>query len=255
MVKRAVAGEVLAIVPARGGSKSIPRKNVQLLGGVPLIAYSVAAARQARTVTRVIVSTDDEEIAAVAKCWGAQVPFLRPSELAQDDTLDLPVFEHALWWLQEHEGYRPQIVVQLRPTSPFRPPDCVDRAVETLQNQPAADSVRGVVLSGQNPYKMWRVATEGALQPLLADEFAEPYNMPRQQLPPTFWQTGHVDAIRSATILDQHSMTGKTIYPLVLDPAYTVDIDTILDLERAEWTLGRGHLDLVRPPAPTNTED
>jgi CMP-N-acetylneuraminic acid synthetase len=113
--------ETLALIPARGGSKGIPRKNIKSFAGYPLIAWSIAAAKQSSLVTRVIVSTDDEEIAAVAREWGAETPFLRPDELAQDKTTDLPVFEHALKWLEDVEGYRPDIVVQLRPTSPFRP--------------------------------------------------------------------------------------------------------------------------------------
>jgi N-acylneuraminate cytidylyltransferase len=118
--------QVLAIIPARGGSKSIPRKNIRPLAGHPLIAYSIAAALEAHSVTRTIISTDDEEIAEVARRYGAETPFLRPAEFAQDNTTDLPVFEHALGWLMENEAYNPDIVVQLRPTSPIRPPDCVD---------------------------------------------------------------------------------------------------------------------------------
>jgi len=112
--------EVLALIPARGGSKSIPRKNIKPLAGFPLIAYSIAAGIAAETVTRVIVSTEDEQIAKIAKSYGAEVPFLRPAEFALDNTPDLPVFEHALKWLQENEQYEPNIIVQLRPTSPFR---------------------------------------------------------------------------------------------------------------------------------------
>ena len=112
--------EVLALIPARGGSKSIPRKNIRSFAGYPLIAYSIAAGRMAETVTRVVVSTDDEEIATVARQYGAEVPFLRPAAFSQDEIPDLPVFRHALEWLAEQEGYRPEIVVQLRPTSPLR---------------------------------------------------------------------------------------------------------------------------------------
>jgi hypothetical protein len=118
--------EVLAVIPARGGSKGIPRKNIRDFAGYPLIAYSIAAGLQSELVTRTIVSTDDEEIAQVARQWGAEVPFLRPDEIAQDQTLDLPVFQHALAWLAEHEDYHPDVVVQLRPTSPVRPRGCVD---------------------------------------------------------------------------------------------------------------------------------
>ena len=113
--------QVLALIPARGGSKGIPGKNIRSFSGYPLIAYSIAAGLQSERVTRVIVSTDDPEIAQVAKAYGAEVPFLRPSELAQDQTLDLPVFKHALDWLRENESYQPELVVQLRPTSPIRP--------------------------------------------------------------------------------------------------------------------------------------
>jgi len=240
--------EVLAIIPARGGSKGIPRKNIRDFAGYPLIAYSIAAGLQAETVTRVIVSTDDEEIAAVSRGCGADVPFLRPAEYAQDNTLDLPVFQHALRWLAEHEQYRPDVVIQLRPTSPIRPPDCVDRAVNLLLTHAEANSVRGVVPAAQNPFKMWRVdAASGQMQPLLTVEgIAEPYNAPRQVLPPVYWQTGHIDAVRPATILEG-SMSGKVILALTLDPRYTVDIDDLNDWQQAEWLLRQGGLSVVLP--------
>lgn len=244
MVKQA---EVLALVPARGGSKSIPRKNIQPFAGHPLLAYSTAAGLKAGSVRRVIVSTDDEEIAAVARAYGAEVPFLRPASLAQDDTPDLPVFDHALGWLEREQDYRPDVVVQLRPTSPLRPTDCVDRAVGILLDHPEADSVRGIVPAGQNPYKMWRLTPEGHMRPLLEGEFKEAYNLPRQSLPPTYWQTGHIDAIRTRTILDKRSMSGEVILPLLLDPRYTVDIDNPRDWERAEWYLTQAGLDAVWP--------
>ncbi|MFZ6026474.1 MAG: cytidylyltransferase domain-containing protein [Chloroflexota bacterium] len=239
--------DVLALVPARGGSKSIPRKNIAALGGHPLIAYSIAAGLQARLVTRTVVSTDDEEIAAVARQYGADVPFLRPAEFAQDNTTDFPVFTHALGWLAENEGYSPQIVVQLRPTSPIRPPDLVDEAVQILIDHVDADSVRGVVPSGQNPHKMWRITPNGRMAPLLAVEgLAEPYNAPRQALPPTYWQTGHIDAIRVSTIIQQNSLSGEVILPVIVDSRYTIDIDTPRDLERAASLLQSG-LAMVKP--------
>src|SRR4030065_943344 len=148
--------EIFALIPARGGSKSTPHKNIPPLAGFPLIAYSIAAAKQSNLVTRTIVSTDDDEIARIAREYGAETPFMRPAEFAQDHTTDFPVFSHALGWLKEHEGYQPEVVVQLRPTSPMRPPGCVDQSVQVLLDHPEADSVRGVIPSGQNPYKMWR---------------------------------------------------------------------------------------------------
>jgi N-acylneuraminate cytidylyltransferase len=238
--------KVLAIVPARGGSKSIPRKNIKLFNGYPLIAYSIVAGHRAKSVNRIIVSTDDPNIAAIARDYDAEVPFLRPAELGRDDTPDLPVFEHALCWLDTHEGYRPDIIVQLRPTSPLRPVKCVDEAVSLLLNNPLADSLRAVTPSGQNPYKMWRIQDE-FLIPIIKSEIYEPYNIPRQELPQTFWQTGHVDVIRYETIVKKHSMVGEHIMPLIIDSTYATDLDTLEDWEFAEWILSHRNLDIVRP--------
>ncbi len=240
--------DILALIPARGGSKGIPRKNIKLFAGYPLIAWSIAAAKQAELVTRVIVSTDDEEIAAVAREWGAETPFLRPAELAQDKTTDLPVFEQALKWLEDVEAYRPDVVVQLRPTSPIRPRGMVDDAIRILLDHDDADCVRGVVPAGQNPFKMWRFNGEGRpLNPLLeVDGVAEPYNAPRQILPPVYWQTGHIDAIRTSTITQKHSLTGDVIYPLMIDPKYTVDIDNLPDWAKYEALVYSG-LEMVSP--------
>jgi YrbI family 3-deoxy-D-manno-octulosonate 8-phosphate phosphatase len=238
--------QVLAIIPARGGSKSVPRKNIRQLAGHPLLAYSIAAGLQATSISRVIVSTDDEEIAEIARSYGAEVPFMRPTALAQDDTTDFPVFRHALDWLAENESYSPNIIIQLRPTSPLRPPGLVDEAVKLLRGHPEVDSARGVIPSGQNPYKMWRINAAGHMVPLLTDGFEQPYNMPRQQLPATYWQTGHIDAIRHKT-LEAGSLSGSVILPLILDPRYAVDIDTDRDHERAEWIIRQGDLALVLP--------
>lgn len=241
--------EVLALIPARGGSKGIPRKNIRDFCGYPLIAYSIAAGLQAETVTRVIVSTDDEEIAAVARAWGAETPFLRPAEFAQDKTTDLPVFAHALEWLEKNEGYRPDVVVQLRPTSPIRPVGLVDEAVRILLQHPDADSARGIVPAGQNPHKMWRLpgGIDSPMKNLLDVEgIEEPYNAPRQILPDVYWQTGHIDAIRPAVILNG-SMSGRNIYPLLIDPNFTVDLDNLRDWARAEWLALNGGLQMVWP--------
>jgi N-acylneuraminate cytidylyltransferase len=240
--------EILALIPARGGSKGILRKNIRLFAGYPLIAWSIAAAKQSDLVTRVIVSTDDEEIAAVAREWGAETPFLRPAEFAQDNTTDLPVFEHALKWLADVEGYRPDVVIQLRPTSPIRPRTMVDDAIRVLANHTNADCVRGVVPAAQNPFKMWRFNGDSKpLQPLLeVAGIDEPYNAPRQILPPVYWQTGHIDAILVSTITQKKSLTGDVIYPLLIDPKYTVDIDTLPDWAKYEALVYSG-LEMVSP--------
>lgn len=241
---------MLGIVPARGGSKSIPRKNLRQLGDHPLLAYAIAAGLQARLVDRVIVSTDDPEIAEVGRQYGAEVPFMRPASLATDSAPDFPLFLHALERLEADEGYRPDIVVQLRPTSPLRPPGLVDAAVEALLADPTADCARSVTRPSQNPFKMWKDGPGGSLVPLVPTDLHEPYNMPRQALPRVYWQTGHVDAIRTSTILEQQSLTGRRIIPVHCDPEYCVDIDHEADLQLAEWRLVRLGSEVVRPGAP-----
>ena len=228
--------EVLALIPARGGSKALPRKNVRLLAGKPLIAHSIGHALAAETVTRTVVSTDDEEIAEAARAAGAEVPFMRPAELAQDDSRDLGVFQHALLWLHENEGYSPELVVHLRPTHPVRRVERIDEAVRALAADPSADSLRSVSAPEQTPYKMWRVAG-GYLEPLLEVEgLPDAHSRPRQLLPEVWWQNGYVDVVRTQTILELESMTGVRILPFVVDEP-TVEIDYEDALKRAEELL------------------
>ena len=238
------AAKVLAIIPARGGSKSIPRKNIRDFAGYPLIAYSISAGLTAETISRVIVSTDDEEIAAISRDHGAEVPFIRPESFSRDDTPDLPVFQHALDWLKSNEGYQPEIIVQLRPTSPFRRTEHINQAVLGLLEHPDADSIRTVCTPFQNPYKMWRIDANGFMQPIITSDFAEPYNLPRQALPEVYWQTGYVDVAWTDTILSKNSMTGERILPLVIGAEEWIDIDSPDDWRRAERLLESGEINL-----------
>ena len=246
MVKKA---EVLAVVQARGGSKGLVNKNLAIVQGHPLVAYSVSSALAAIGVTRTIVSTDSEAIAEAARAYGAEAPFLRPASIAADDTPDLPLFEHALEWLWEHERYRPQIVVQLRPTTPLRPRGLIDRAISLLKSDRQADCVRAVTKPKQTPYKMWRPGADGYMTQLLEIDLAEPYNLPRQKLPVVLWQTGHVDVIWTRTILEQHSLTGRRVRPIIVDPPYCFDIDSAEDIEAAGRALACGTLDIDTPAA------
>lgn len=147
--------EVLAIIPARSGSKSVIDKNIRIVAEKPMLAWSIEHAKASRLINRVIVSTDSERYADIAREYGAEVPFIRPAEYATDTALDIDVFRHALNWLAENEGYHPDIVVQLRPTYPKRNPKDIDAMIEMLANAPEADSVRSVALAGEVPYKMW----------------------------------------------------------------------------------------------------
>ncbi|MDA2923037.1 acylneuraminate cytidylyltransferase family protein [Acidobacteria bacterium AH-259-L09] len=224
---------VLAIIPARGGSKNPPRKNILAFKGKPLIVHSIEQALEAELVGRVIVSTDSEKIAEISLQAGAEVPFMRPGQLARDHSTDLEVFRHALSWLAEHEHYTPEILVHLRPTAPLRPPGLIDMGVRRLLSHPKADSLRTVILTRHTPYKMWRLNGD-YLEPLLTHSpYSEPYNMPRQLLPKVYWQNAYLDITRRSTVMEKDSMTGERILAFVMAPDHDVDIDSQGDLVQA----------------------
>ena len=226
--------KVLAVVPARGGSKGLPGKNLRDLLGHPLMAYSVKAGLDAQYVDRVLVSTDDDEIAATGEKYGAEVPFLRPSDLAADQSTDLEFWLHALDYLREEEGYEPEYVVQLRPTSPIRPTGLIDECVRKL-HEAQADSLRVVTPAPATPYKMWEVDEKSdRMSPLLQlPSVIEPQNQARQTLPQVYWQIGTLDVIRTEVITERHRLSGDAIVPFILDTSYAVDIDTLADFNRA----------------------
>lgn len=240
--------EILALIPARGGSKSLPRKNLLPVGGRPLIAYPIATALDSARITRTIVSTDDEEIAAVSRACGAEVPFLRPAEYATDTATDLDVFRHALTWLREQEGYACDLVVHLRATVPVRRAEVVDDAIDRLLARPDAHALRSVSRPRQSPFKMWRPA--GAfIEPLVAvPGLPEAHSQPRQVLPDVYWQSSYVDIVRPEVVLELGMIAGHRVLPFVVehpspDLDYLEDIPAVeaaLDaLARGEWPAER----------------
>jgi len=237
--------EVLALVPARGRSKGLPRKNLQPMAGIPLVGHAILHGREAQSIDRVVVSTDDEEIAEVAREWGADVPFLRPAALSEDESPDIDAFAHALHWLGEHEGYRPDLVVQLRATAPLRRPELVDLAVARIQAHPEADSLRSVSLSAQSPYKMWSADPAGVLRPISPDATRDVlYDLPRQRLPPTYVQDGFIDIVRPATV-EAGTMSGRRILAFFHgDPVVDIDDGEALRAAERIWLARR------EPPVP-----
>lgn len=232
--------EIIAIIPARGGSKGIKRKNLVKFNGKPLVAHSIEHARNSKLITRVLVSTDDEEIKNVSLEYGAEVPFLRPAELAGDLVLDLPVFEHALDFLKKKENYNAEIVVHLRPTTPYRKIEWIDEAIEALINNPEADSVRSVSKPEKHPYRMFKIAKDGFLDPIMKHEHPLPYLLRRQDLPDVYYYNCVVDVTRPLTIHGKKSMTGDRIFPYVMNPDEVIDIDSQRDLVIAEILFGGG---------------
>lgn len=242
---------VLAVIPARAGSKSVPHKNIREIGGKPMLAHSIDHALASRYINRVIVSTDSKEYAAIAKEYGAEVPFLRPAEYATDTALDYDVFYHALTWLSDNEGYKPDIVVQLRPTYPIRNVEDIDNMIKLLIDHPEADSVRSMSRAQEIPYKMWlqdeskddkaesekekpgKIGTGiamGRVKPLMTD-IPECYNMPRQELPIVYYQNACIDVFRPDVVLYKKSMSGDYILGYEMEENY--DIDTEEDFEKA----------------------
>ena len=229
--------KVMALIPARGGSKSIPKKNIVDLGGFPLIAYSIAAAKLSKHISRIIVSTDSEEIAEVAKQYGAEVPFMRPAEYARDDSEDIEFVQHALDWLGKNEGYVPDLIVHLRPTTPLREAAVIDTAIEEILGDAKATALRSAHESEYTTYKLFR--KEGDYMHFFgAEDFAkneEYYNKPRQALSQTYNCNGYVDVIRPRVLKETGMLHGPCIRAFITERI--ADIDRLQDLDFAHQLL------------------
>ena len=239
ILRYTVRMEVLAIIQARGGSKGIPGKNIKLLLGRPLIYWTIDAAKMAQAVSRVIVSTDDEEIAKISRACGAEVPFMRPKEFAADNAKSIGLLKHALEWLAEHEHYHPDAVVQLKPTNPLRRAEHIDQCVEEFFKTPGIDSLITVTKSPAHPLKTWKFE-QGFLAPFVPEEvfgIHEAAKMPRQALPEAFVQNSCVHVIHPDTILKKNSSIGTRVKGVVMDAEDSINIDRALDFEIAEILL------------------
>lgn len=225
---------VHALIPARGGSKSIPKKNIRNYKGKPLLVHSINAALQSIFIQKVVVSTDCEEIQRIAQRNGAEAPFLRPSYISADDSLDIQCFQHYLSWLRFAKQDVPDIIVHLRPTYPERDPGLVDRCIsQFLKVREKYTSLRSVIPTEKTPFKMYRLI-DNVLIPLFeqVDDIKEPYNQTRQKLPMCYLHNGCIDIMNTKTI-EEGSMTGDRIYPYLMDRSETLDIDTENDWDRS----------------------
>ena len=224
---QAITGQIDAIglITARGGSKRLPGKNIKQLCGKPLIAWTAVAAFKSRFLNRVILSTDDRQIAAVAKKWGVEVPFLRPSALAKDNTPHMDVLDHVVRWLDKHEGRIPEYIILLQPTSPLRTAKDIDAAVEiALKNQ--ADAVVSVFEIQKNPTPVWQLTHKG----LLCDA---KYSH-RRPSAPCFEPNGAIYIIRSSVLMSEKTLYPKRSFPYTMPVSRSLDVDTPWDLHLAE---------------------
>ena len=225
--------EVLAIIPARGGSKGIPMKNIQKLAGKPLISYTISAAKNSKLISKIIVSTDNKKIAKIAKASGVEVPFLRPKKISSDNSSNLVVIKHALDFLKTKEDYEPEIIIWLQPTSPLRTSAKIDESIKLLRNS-NADSVLSVTKSHLHPYRSFWFEKK-YLRPFKA-EFQKYYQ--RQLRPDIFSPTGEVYTFWHKTLKKYNSQFGKKIKPLFAKKdEFIIDIDNPYELFICEMYL------------------
>jgi len=230
--------KILCIIPARSGSKSLPHKNIKNFNGKPLMAWSIEQSKECKykNQIKIVVSTDSEKYRDIAVKWGAEVPFIRPQEISGDLSTDYECIKHAVIWLSENENYKPDIILQLRPTQPCRKVEDINKCLELfLENRNNYDSLRTVVEFEKSPYKMYTIHSNNELQPLhkKVNVIKEPYNQSRQVLPKTYLHNGYID-IFNTEILEKETISGDKIYPYIMNKNDTIDIDTIDDWEKAE---------------------
>ena len=230
MLSKTAKGEILALIPARGGSKGVPDKNIRTLCGYPLIAYTIAAAKMSRSIGRVIVTTDSERIAGIAEAYGAELPFLRPAEYAQDDSPDIDFVRHAILWLHENEGKIPKYVVHLRPTAPLRDPRVIDAAINAIENDAAATSLRSGSLCAHPPYKWFKQGAKEYWTPLFDGLNNDDANLPRQAFPKVYIPNGYVDILKTAFVMRNGLLHGERM--IGFETPGVPDIDMEEDLNR-----------------------
>ena len=229
MTKSNFKKNIIAIIPARSGSKGIKDKNLSLLGGYPLIAYSIILAKLIPEIDQVIVSTDSELYAGVAKKFGADVPFLRPLSLAEDSSSDYDFMSHAVDWYEKND-FLPEYWIHLRPTTPLRESSIIKKAIELILSSKEATSLRSCHLSPESPFKWLRKNSEGYFTNLLGnDSNLDKYNGPRQEYPDVFIPNGYVDIVKSSFIKKNKLLHGDKV--IAFETPFSFEVDSKDELE------------------------
>jgi N-acylneuraminate cytidylyltransferase len=224
---------VVAVIPARSGSKGVVDKNIKLLAGHPLIAYSIAVARLANGIERTIVSTDSEEYASIAREYGAEVPFLRPDEISGDTSTDYDFVRHLLDWMLCNEGNMPKYLVHLRPTTPLREGNYIDAAINRIKKTDSATALRSVHEMSESAYKAFEIE-EGCLKSIGSNSFAlDAANDPRQKFEKTYQANGYVDVIKTAYVIENNKLHGDHVIAFVTP--HVVEVDTVDDFTYLEY--------------------
>lgn len=226
-------GQVVAIIPARSGSKGVKNKNIRCLNGYPMIAYSIAAAKLTKNIDRVVVSTDSEEYAEIARKYGAEAPFLRPAEISGDEATDFEFMQHAIEWFYENEGSVPEYWVHLRVTCPLRDPAVIEKGIEKIKAHPEATCLLSVnkVENFLTAYK-WLIKDGEEYVKSIFFENNDDANLPRKSYPDTYIPNIYVDVLVTENMVRENVLHGKTM--LSMETEETVDIDTEHDFIKAE---------------------
>jgi len=226
--------EIVALIPARSGSKGVPNKNIRSLCGIPLIAFSIAVAKKSELIDRVIVSTDSEEYAAIARKYGAEVPFIRPAEISEDNSTDVQWIEHAVNWFEKSESFLPKFFVHLRPTTPIREPKVIDDAIRSFIDSDYT-ALRSCHKMSESSYKTFEIE-DNKLKLLCSGDFdIESANLNRQSHPDTFIANGYIDIVRSDMVKNYGLMHGSKVQAFVTEISH--EIDEISDIELLEYVI------------------
>ena len=233
MLEAIQRGKMYAIIPARSGSKGVKDKNIRLLKGYPLIAYSIASAKLCPYVSRIIVSTDSEKYAKIANYYGAETPFLRPAEFARDRSTDIEFMKHAITWLYENGHSLPEYFMHLRPTSPIRRKDVVEDACKRIFADENATSLRSAHLSNHTPYKWFCMREDGYYRSFVKDLSVDQANNPRQDFEPVYIPDGYVDILKTKFIIENELLHGDKVIGFITPDS--VDVDVASDFSRLEY--------------------
>ena len=229
--------EIISIIPARGGSKGVPGKNVKKLDGIPLLAFSIKTSLESKIISRTIVSTDCEKTAKIAKKYGAEVPFLRPKVIAGDKSTDLEFFLHAIEWFNTNETKVPDYFVHLRPTTPLRDAKIVDQAIEMFLKSADSTALRSVHEMPESAYKSFEIE-DNKLKTLGTNSFElDGANNARQGFPSTYYANGYVDIIRSKYVIENRRIHGDKVMPFITKPI--IEVDTFEDFEILEFQISK----------------
>lgn len=229
--------DVVAIIPARSGSKGVVDKNIKLLAGHPLIAYSVAAAQLTNGIDRIVVSTDSKEYADIARKYGAEIPFLRPDEISGDNSTDYDFIKHVLNWMQDNEGLRPDYLVHLRPTTPLRNPVYIEEAIERIRHDEYGTALRSVHEMPETAYKTVEV-DRGYLRCICSGSLdLDSANNPRQVFPKTYIANGYVDIYKSSYVVKNKKILGDKVIAYITPRIF--EVDTVDDFDYLEYLVAK----------------